>query len=579
MLSILSSKKKWLTKEKKAGILKKFIEATNEYSVGADQEFYNLVLKEVKLSGRSTSSQRSKWTHAYMGEKLTVLYLLHDNFLATTNKTDDESSRRATRGGTGAFFKGLHSEIKEVLHQAATDEAVQAARATRTSLNLQASGIRFQDRTPFNASKVDLEPCPVCNHMCTMAVQSLREVEDFNSEALQEHNRKLAAWEQVPPNQRVAPKPRAPTTTSEQIACYCVKNHCLLALDGGQCYHCKEFACECARIGTTFLQEDASGKLTCPCAICACSCQIVFKQHERSKIGLAQALQTAGLPSVEERSTVGFFHGIIDSHLKNGSVSALQESGISEEQASNDAASFASLGILADPNIQSNTLLRKNLQAACGPRPRITKDGVSIDVLRLRQGTSSASRGDVRNPPPTTSNWAMPPPRPLNAAVASRDSRFFRNKLTGTPVERASNLTNCKKSRYIPLPTSTTQSVRNTVDLLSPLARAPTIDILDNDDASIASMESLSIEDGSVKKRKTRMRLNFRKKVTNEKKGWTDGQPTEEQQKAMSSLKACHSCLTYETPRKSVDTTIRDSILAGETTPQAMDFLMLEKME
>ena len=75
------------------------------------------------------------------------------------------------------------------------------------------------------------------------------------------------------------------------------------------------------------------------------------------------------------------------------------------------------------------------------------------------------------------------------------------------------------------------------------------------------------------------MRLDSRKKVTNAKKGWTDGKPTEEQQKEMSSLKACHSCLTYETPRKSVDTTIRDSILAGETAPQAMDFLMLEKME
>jgi hypothetical protein len=147
----------------------------------------------------------------------------------------------------------------------------------------------------------------------------------------------------------------------------------------------------------------------------------VFKQHERKKSSLAQALETAGLPSVQAQSTVGFFHGIIDSHLKNGFVSALQESGISDEQASNDAASFAPLGILADPNIQSNTLLRKNLQAACGPRPRITKDGVSINVLRR----SGATGADVPTPPTATSHWAMPPPRPMNAAVASRDSRFF----------------------------------------------------------------------------------------------------------------------------------------------------------
>jgi flagellar motor switch protein FliG len=53
---------------------------------------------------------------------------------------------------------------------------------------------------------------------------------------------------------------------------------------------------------------------------------------------------------------VGFFHGVIDSHLQNTSAAARQESGISQEQASNHAASFASLGILADPNIQRNTL-------------------------------------------------------------------------------------------------------------------------------------------------------------------------------------------------------------------------------
>jgi hypothetical protein len=51
MLSILSSKKKGLTKEKKARFLKKFIKTTNEYSVGTNHELYNLLLKEVELSG------------------------------------------------------------------------------------------------------------------------------------------------------------------------------------------------------------------------------------------------------------------------------------------------------------------------------------------------------------------------------------------------------------------------------------------------------------------------------------------------------------------------------------------------
>jgi hypothetical protein len=45
-------------------------------------------------------------------------------------------------------------------------------------------------------------------------------------------------------------------------------------------------------------------------------------------------------------------------------------------------------------------------------------------------------------------------------------------------------------------------------------------------------------------------------KVKTAKKGWTDGKPAEEQQREMSSLKAYHRGLTYDTPSKSVDTTI-----------------------
>ena len=91
------------------------------------------------------------------------------------------------------------------------------------------------------------------------------------------------------------------TNSSEQIACYCIKNHCLIALDGGQCYYCKDFATECASVGTTFLQEDASGKLTCPCAICACSCQIVFKQHNSLELEIfAAATQIGGFDATFE---------------------------------------------------------------------------------------------------------------------------------------------------------------------------------------------------------------------------------------------------------------------------------------
>jgi hypothetical protein len=388
-----------------------------------------------------------------------------------------------------------------------------------------------------------------------MTVESSLDVESTNNQALQEYNRKLVTWESLPINSR-GTKPRAPSTTSEQVACYCVKSHCLLAMDGGQCYHCKEFATECASTETSFLEEDASGKLACPCAICACNCQIIFKQHDRRKIALAQAQATAGLPTVEARSTLGYFNGVIDSHLLYGSISARQESGLSEEQARSDAATFASVGIMSDPNIQNNTLLRKNLQSACGPRSQTTKDGVSIGVLRRRHGSLPSS---------FTSPVATMPPPPINA-VSSRNSRFFRNGLKGTPAEKAAKLTNLKR----PPPK---QNANNFVDLLTPpppVALAPTIDIQDDD----ASIETLSLED-KVQARKTRMRLISRKRLMDARADWENGKPTEEQSEDFARKKAAHISLTKSTPLKSVDTAVRDSLLAHETTPQAMDFLML----
>jgi hypothetical protein len=94
-----------LTKEKKAGFLKKFIETTNEYSVGANQEFYNLVLKEVKLSKRNTSSQKSKRTHAYMREKLTVLYLLHSNFFPRQTRLITRAAGKQLKVALGPFSR------------------------------------------------------------------------------------------------------------------------------------------------------------------------------------------------------------------------------------------------------------------------------------------------------------------------------------------------------------------------------------------------------------------------------------------------------------------------------------------
>jgi hypothetical protein len=77
---------------------------------------------------------------------------------------------------------------------------------------------------------------------------------------------------------------------------------------------------------------------------------------------------------------------------------------------------------------------------------------------------------------------------------------FFRNKLKGTPVAKASQLTSNKNHPHghqVVPQSASKQSANNTVDLLTPpaLLPAPIIDMLDDDDASIALMKSLTLEE------------------------------------------------------------------------------------
>jgi hypothetical protein len=141
ILSILSSKKKWMDKNKKTKLLLKFVENTNGCFIGAHQEYYDWIWHDVKLSGRNATNQRIQWTHSYMGGKLTKLYLLYLNFADSTKNQED---RRETRGGTATFFKGLYFQIKMALDKLLEEDAIKAAKATRTSLNLQKTGNRVQ---------------------------------------------------------------------------------------------------------------------------------------------------------------------------------------------------------------------------------------------------------------------------------------------------------------------------------------------------------------------------------------------------------------------------------------------------
>jgi hypothetical protein len=76
-----------------------------------------------------------------------------------------------------------------------------------------------QDHIPFVPAKVELEPCPACNNMMTMAIDSKEEIDAINARNQEEYQKVLAEWETRPAKER-GKKPRAKPTVPQTLACY-----------------------------------------------------------------------------------------------------------------------------------------------------------------------------------------------------------------------------------------------------------------------------------------------------------------------------------------------------------------------
>jgi hypothetical protein len=75
----LSSKKKWMTKEKKAKLLKKFIETTRLFRRHRPRVI-QLGFERSETVWTKCNISEKQMDPCLHGEKLTLLYLLHDNF-------------------------------------------------------------------------------------------------------------------------------------------------------------------------------------------------------------------------------------------------------------------------------------------------------------------------------------------------------------------------------------------------------------------------------------------------------------------------------------------------------------------
>ena len=204
----------------------------------------------------------------------------------------------------------------------------------------------------------------------------------------------------------------------------------------------------------------------------------------------------------------------------------------------------------------------------------MTKDGVSINTLRKKATTSpvippSAALVVPANIRPSANLPYMLPPAPMNA-ISTRNSHFFRNKLSEKTAATPVSLKR-PPSQVLPARVPPGHWKKDMVDLTSPEAVVLTDDLPDDDPVIEESIGT------KVQQRKTRMRLSARRKMKNLKKDVTNGQASDEQKSELKQQTAVHRFLTYDTPRKSVDRLVEDSIIGEESTQEAMDFLILEK--
>ena len=126
------------------------------------------------------------------------------------------------------------------------------------------------------------------------------------------------------------------------------------------------------------------GCLQCQCEICSCSCQVLFRQHDRAKIALNENKRYCE-GSFEDNTSAGYFHKTLLDCLSNGAITASHESG-TDEDISRNGASFAALDIITNPLLQQNVGLCKSMQAEIEPMS-------SQKMKEIRRGIARSNLG------------------------------------------------------------------------------------------------------------------------------------------------------------------------------------------
>jgi hypothetical protein len=235
-----------------------------------DGSLVKKVFAYLNHSGKTNTKRERYWTVDVVASNLVRIKLL----LEQSDKVQTDFAR-STRDQE---VRNLRQKLDKMIATAEQDglTTVKKDATTRKHRATLPNTQRVQDHIPFDPAKVELEPCPVCGNMSTMAIDSREEIDALNAKNLQEHKTAVAEWEKKPAKERKS-KPKARLTVSQTIACYSHKQHCLGRTDGTGC-----FACQTSfQNGMPHLIDGV-----CSCALCRSSCDVVFHRHQRTAVAL-----------------------------------------------------------------------------------------------------------------------------------------------------------------------------------------------------------------------------------------------------------------------------------------------------
>jgi len=203
--------------------------------------------------------------------------------LLVKSETEKASHRQSARGKQTSKPKRT-KEAQELMTFVAECEtrvnSEQAQKAASCSAQMPKNSWQkrcVQDSMAFDPSNRESLACPKCRHQNVVAITSHEEVMQQNAAFKEEYNKKLKAWNDE------GGKGKKPSlkSTSQQMACFCTKAHCLLSQNGGTCFQCK--------LQGPSVGPDPNGgpsDVHCICQYCCCPCEYTFlaSNHHRDSV-------------------------------------------------------------------------------------------------------------------------------------------------------------------------------------------------------------------------------------------------------------------------------------------------------